>query len=633
MGSGLSFDIFPDEGENKSEEGIQQRRDTLSSSPTKQKQKRSLKTSQVNSLLLPTQQRPRQRPSSKIEQDDYDKENDITGDATEPYTPERSPGHRPPLRQNNARTPARRREVQRARSRTGSQSTNQDSSDENGFDSLDEFVVSDNEEISYHETSDSEPENDKAPTPPPPKSARRRLIRGRKPNADTDLPFRKSSSPKTSPILALKQSHVQSPAKSMKTTKNLFQDDFELSKKLRTLILEDGDNGSAPELVKKTTEYVILRTHPCQGTCPLTRDHSFVIEPNSPPSAMNTIDSVFQTPPSTPSRGRQLSPGRQKNRIPPTPYKEDVDAFWDQEKTNNWIDRHSPHKNPATGLPIIDLLRDFDDSDTEKTSRGSTPSTEQESTPAATTKPPKTPSKTALKKAEAEKNKAAKARRLSFDNKKADFAQTFLTVLDNAVSGGKVGQIAESTGGVKITWSKTLQKTAGRASWKGERIRDANGRTINIKHHASIELAERIIDDEYRLINTLAHEYCHLANYMVSNVHDQPHGASFKQWGLQCTEALRDHPIYGGKINVTTKHSYKIDYKYVWACVGCGQTYGRHSKSIDPTRSRCGDRACGGGLEQIKPKPRNVSPKKGTTPAAQRKAMENVSKELGGFTL
>lgn len=337
---------------------------------------------------------------------------------------------------------------------------------------------------------------------------------------------------------------------------------------------------------------------------------------------------------STPSKNRLRSPAKQRTRIPPTPHRESVDAFWSQEENVNWIDQHSPEKNPATGRRVIELLRDFDDSETDGTSRGSTPSMEPEALPAVMEKPPKTPSKTAIRKAEAEKNKAAKARRLSFDNKKADFAQTFLAVLDNAVAEGKVTQIASSTGGVKISWSKTLQKTAGRAQWRGERIRDKDGRTVSIKHHASIELAERIIDDEYRLINTLAHEYCHLANYMVSNVHDQPHGASFKQWGLKCGAALKDHPVYGGKINVTTKHSYKIDYKYVWSCVGCGQTYGRHSKSIDTTRSRCGDKSCSGRLEQIKPKPRNISPRKNSaTPAAQRKVMDNVSKELGGFTL
>lgn len=350
-----------------------------------------------------------------------------------------------------------------------------------------------------------------------------------------------------------------------------------------------------------------------------------------PPEDMYRVKKKTHIPPSTSSQTLLRTPTKQKNRIPPTPHRESVDAFWSQEETVAWIDQHSPEK--PLGQTVIELLQDFDDSDTDGTGRDSTSSAEPGSTPPVMQKQPKTPSKTALKKAEVEKNKAAKARRLSFNNKKDDFAQAFLTVLDDAVAEGKVCQLAVATGGVKITWSKTLQKTAGRAQWKGERFRDREGR-VNTKHHASIELAERIIDDEYRLINTLAHEYCHLANYMISNVRDQPHGASFKQWGLRCKEALKDHPVYGGRINVTTKHTYKIDYKYVWSCVGCSQTYGRHSKSIDPNRSRCGNPSCNGRLEQIKPKPRNVSPKKNAaTPATQRNVMDNVAKELGGFTL
>ena len=33
-----------------------------------------------------------------------------------------------------------------------------------------------------------------------------------------------------------------------------------------------------------------------------------------------------------------------------------------------------------------------------------------------------------------------------------------------------------------------------------------------------------------RLLNVLAHEYCHLANFMISNIRDNPHGKEFKEW-------------------------------------------------------------------------------------------------------
>lgn len=102
-----------------------------------------------------------------------------------------------------------------------------------------------------------------------------------------------------------------------------------------------------------------------------------------------------------------------------------------------------------------------------------------------------------------------------------------------------------------------------------------------------------------RLLNVLAHEYCHLLNFMVSNVRNQPHGASFKRWARLVTSIYSDRGV-----EVTTKHSYAIDYKYAWVCENdeCSTQYERHSKSIDPARHTCGK--CRGRLTQIRPAPR-----------------------------
>ncbi len=361
--------------------------------------------------------------------------------------------------------------------------------------------------------------------------------------------------------------------------------------------------------------------HPIWDKFVLTKDRAVDVDSNShtPPK-----DSPFQTPPPSPSKSVLRSPTKDRIRIPPTPHRESADEFWSLEVTNNWIDQHSPRK-------VNRLLQEFDESDCEFEFKPKSSETKKQT---------KTPSKTALKKAEVEARKAVVARKKSFDNKKPALAEDFLKVLDDAVSGGEVQKRAAETGGVRIVWSKTLQTTAGRANWKRDRSLPTHDRSVTppdftssgsetpsvkTKHYATIELAERIIDDEDRLINTLAHEYCHLANYMISNVRNQPHGASFQAWGQKCKEALRDHPVYGGRIEVTTRHSYKIDYKYVWTCVDCCQNYGRHSKSIDPSKHRCGK--CKGLLQQIKPKPRSVSPrKKQPTPPAG--AVNDVAKSL-----
>ncbi|KAL2751945.1 hypothetical protein ACRALDRAFT_1078355 [Sodiomyces alcalophilus JCM 7366] len=186
-------------------------------------------------------------------------------------------------------------------------------------------------------------------------------------------------------------------------------------------------------------------------------------------------------------------------------------------------------------------------------------------------------------------------------------ATTFLTELDEAVTQGRLAELASSTGGVAIRWSNKLNTTAGRAHWKKETVRSIgpNGHepATAIRHHASIELSEKVIDDEHRLLNVVAHEFCHLANFMVSGITTNPHGKEFKAWAAKVSRAFHDRGI-----EVTTKHSYDIEFRYVWECVDCGTEFKRHSKSIRPERQRCG--VCKGMLKQTKPVPRPANAKK-----------------------
>lgn len=69
----------------------------------------------------------------------------------------------------------------------------------------------------------------------------------------------------------------------------------------------------------------------------------------------------------------------------------------------------------------------------------------------------------------------------------------------------------------------------------------------------------------------------------------------------KCSEAFHHRGI-----EVTTKHSYTIDYKYIWECTNCSVEFKRHSKSIDPARHTCG--SCKSKLVQTKPVPRTAAP-------------------------
>ncbi|RCI07621.1 hypothetical protein L249_1677 [Ophiocordyceps polyrhachis-furcata BCC 54312] len=256
------------------------------------------------------------------------------------------------------------------------------------------------------------------------------------------------------------------------------------------------------------------------------------------------------------SRPKGLVSPRKLTRIPQTSLRSSADAFWSQDFVDDWNDEHSPRK--------------------QKSWR-----------PNTTKSPEKSPTKTKKK---------------VFDAKKRSVADDFLRELDAEITHGKIAELAESTGGVKLVWTKTLNTTAGRANWRRETIRSKPKPgipdIITHHHHASIELAEKVIDDEDKLLNVLAHEFCHLANFMVSGITNNPHGKDFKAWAAKCSRAFGD----SRGIKVTTKHTYEIDFKYRWACMDCGSEYKRHSKSIDPRRHRCG--SCQGLLAQTKPVPR-----------------------------
>ncbi|KAJ5729966.1 uncharacterized protein N7483_004474 [Penicillium malachiteum] len=592
-GSGAIFDIFADADQFDST-NLDTDQSSPSTSPTKLKRTRTLKSAKTNSLLLPLNQRPSHRTNFKVETDDYDKENDLTEYGTDSYSAVGSPAsYRSMVSQNATRTPTRSRTMDTSFNHQSPEVEDTENFGDNSFNSLDDFIVRDDEDLSYQQTSEPEVEIEiqRKATPSPPKPSRRRLMRGRRPGSqkehtDQDL-F-------TGESLALEVKLPES-VKIPSSTSQVFQDAHDLSIKLGGLNIDE-DSKKQPRTGTKDTRPKLDTTSKAVKSSPINERP--IINVDSSPPSMKTDDApTFQL----------KSPTKKRFHIPPTPHRESSDAFWDQEVTNTWIEQHSPRKVHSIERSTIELLRDFDDSENEGSSQDSSLSFSSIGSSRDSSES-KTPSKTALRKAEAAARKKAKEdeknQKSAWDNSKDALAKDLLHELDQLVTDGEFSRLTKDSGGVKIIWSKTLVSTAGRANYK-HGPKQPGGPRI---HTGSIELAEHIITDEYRLINTLTHEFCHLLNYIISRVTDNPHGESFKKWGQRCEEAMRDHPIYGGRIHVTTKHSYKIDFKYVWTCVGCGQTYGRKSKSIDPARVRCGQ--CKGCLEQTKPKPRNVSPKK-----------------------
>lgn len=242
--SGTFFDIFPDSVQTHEDENDDVQYKSSPSLPSrKQKTKRTLKAAPVNSLLLPLQHRRRQRPNTKAGTDDYDKENDLTEDTMDSYSVEASP--QPSPRRNAEQTPERSRLQDRPMSRLSLESRGSDEEDcgNDTFNSIDDFVVSDNDEISYHETSGSETDEPESPPPPPPKSARKRLLRGRRPgttNIGAEDNAKKDSSPLRSPCVDDRSSvEDKITPSSSNSPGHMSQDDGQLVTKLTELALEE----------------------------------------------------------------------------------------------------------------------------------------------------------------------------------------------------------------------------------------------------------------------------------------------------------------------------------------------------------------------------------------------------------
>ncbi|EFO24227.2 hypothetical protein LOAG_04258 [Loa loa] len=120
-----------------------------------------------------------------------------------------------------------------------------------------------------------------------------------------------------------------------------------------------------------------------------------------------------------------------------------------------------------------------------------------------------------------------------------------------------------------LEWNARLRLTAGRCRCK------PNGT-------ADIELSIKVCDTPERLRDTLLHEMCHAAVWVIDHIHKGGHGPAWKYWVYQCQKVFPSLPL------VERCHNYIIDAKYLYICDRCGQTIKRHSKSLDTDRKICG---------------------------------------------
>ncbi|KAL1491023.1 hypothetical protein ABEB36_011682 [Hypothenemus hampei] len=128
----------------------------------------------------------------------------------------------------------------------------------------------------------------------------------------------------------------------------------------------------------------------------------------------------------------------------------------------------------------------------------------------------------------------------------------------------------------ELVWSKNLRKTAGLCHCT--KITHRNG---VIDRKVKITLSAKVVDKCCRLRDTLIHELCHAATWIVDQV-SGGHGPYWKQWAFKAMKVLPELPP------IKRCHAYAIATKFTYRCTGCGYSIGRHSKSLDLDRKRCG---------------------------------------------
>ncbi|XP_010223117.1 PREDICTED: acidic repeat-containing protein [Tinamus guttatus] len=161
-----------------------------------------------------------------------------------------------------------------------------------------------------------------------------------------------------------------------------------------------------------------------------------------------------------------------------------------------------------------------------------------------------------------------------FKKNKEDLTQKLYRLYNNTIFERKLPEKME------INWNKKMRKTAGYC---------VTGQTKSpeVQRYARIELSEKVCDSADRLRDTLIHEICHAATWLINGVRDG-HG---RFWRFYAKKSALIHPELP---MVTRCHTYEIKYKFTYECVSCKNTIGRHSKSLDTERFVCAQ--CGGQL-------------------------------------
>ncbi|XP_015115223.1 nucleolar protein dao-5 isoform X2 [Diachasma alloeum] len=163
----------------------------------------------------------------------------------------------------------------------------------------------------------------------------------------------------------------------------------------------------------------------------------------------------------------------------------------------------------------------------------------------------------------------AKRYRLNFKNTKEELVKVLYKIYNEKIFDNKLPP------DMLIEWNIRMRGTAGFCYNK--KVKTLTGFTRSSR----IALATKIVDKPDRLRDTLVHELCHAATWLTNEISDG-HGPYWKAWAVKAMKTFPELPP------IKRCHDYEIATKFTYRCTQCGYSIGRHSKSLDVQKKRCG---------------------------------------------
>ncbi|XP_023562888.1 acidic repeat-containing protein [Octodon degus] len=149
----------------------------------------------------------------------------------------------------------------------------------------------------------------------------------------------------------------------------------------------------------------------------------------------------------------------------------------------------------------------------------------------------------------------------NFKRNRDELVQRIYRLLNNSVFDQKLPEKME------IIWNKKLQKTAGLCF-------TSEGLHPERKPCAKIEISVKICDSADRLRDTLIHELCHAAAWIIGGS-KVSHGAVWKYFTRKANWIHPEVPL------VTRCHNFDINYKVYYECKQCKARIGRYTRSLN----------------------------------------------------